>query len=284
MRLHISSSSSVRTSSERRQARSSLRSARCRTRSSLRSSLACRASLASRAWSSWSRVRSRASISDRYMIDLCIVCVVCVMWVSHCVRFAGQACAVRPPARRLRLGSLLVGALAGLLGGLGHRGVLLARTATRALARDDRAAQEQFPAPDAPRLAPLKCPLKAADPRPAALAERLRRLHVRRSLGEEQFPALGAGKVQAIRHADVEERRDAGSVHDRGVLNHADRLAPGLDCLEPRRACRARGGIGPLHRCHPLSLAGPEVLFRGTGPREITSPRTLCLSPPPPSA
>src|SRR5215831_19068838 len=260
MRLHISSSSSVRTSSERRQARSSLRSARCRTRSSLRSSLACRASLASRAWSSWSRYRSRASISDRYMIDLCIVCVACVMWVCRIV--CGWL------VRRVWLGSLLGGALADLLGGLGHRGVLLARTATRALTRDDRAAQEQFPAPDAPRLAPLECAFKAADPCPAALAERLGRLHVRWSLGEKQFRVFRAGKVQATRHADGEERRDTDSVHDRVLLNHADCLEPGLSCLEPRRACRARGGIGPLHRCHPLSLAGPVVLYGGTGPRE----------------
>src|SRR5579862_9727356 len=118
------------------------------------------------------------------------------------------------------------GWLRSLLGGLVERGVFLPRTPPRALARHDRAAQEQFAAPDAPRLPPIECALKAAEPRPASPAERLRRLHVLRAFGEEQLRVFGAGKIQATRHAGAgDERRDA----DRYalLLHHANRLEPG---------------------------------------------------------
>src|SRR5215469_8297165 len=121
---------------------------------------------------------------------------------------------------------LYCGWLRGLLVGLGDRGVLFPRTPPRTLARHDRAAQEQFAAPDAPRLPALECPLKAAEPCSASPAKRLRRLDVLRGLGEEQFRVFGAGKIQATRHAGAgDERRDV----DRYalLLHHANRLEPG---------------------------------------------------------
>src|SRR6266567_578628 len=56
--------------------------------------------------------------------------------------------------------------------------------------------------------------------------------------------------------------------------------------LEPRCARPADGGIAPLHRCHPLSLAGPScrhAISRPSGDLglQITRPRTLCAGPRP---
>src|SRR6516164_6544680 len=103
------------------------------------------------------------------MADLCIVCVVCVMCVALCamVRCGARCGAPHGTGNGVELGGLLVG--------LVDRDVFLARAPPRPLARNDRAAQQQLSAPDAPRLAPLECAFEAAGPRPAAAAERLGR-------------------------------------------------------------------------------------------------------------
>src|SRR5512146_932115 len=93
--------------------------------------------------------------------------------------------------------------------GIGECGVPLAGSPARPFPRYDRAAQEQFPAPDAPRLTAVKRALQAGNADPAALAQGLRRLDVRRRLGEEQFRALHARQVTPCRNVgDAAECRD----------------------------------------------------------------------------
>ena len=49
-----------------------------------------------------------------------------------------------------------------------------------------------------------------------------------------------------------------GKIHRDEVQVQDWGLAAAVGRLEPRCAHPADGGIAPLHRCHPLSLAGPS--------------------------
>src|SRR3954466_2690883 len=67
---------------------------------------------------------------------------------------------------------------------------LLARTASRALARDHDAAFEDLPAPDTPGLAAVEGAGQARRPHGAVGAEALRELQLGRALGEPQLRVL----------------------------------------------------------------------------------------------
>src|SRR5271165_5543694 len=159
----------------------------------------------------------------------------------------------------------------------GHFG--LAWTPARALARHDRAAHQQLAAPDAPGLPALERTGQAGQPGLAAPAHRLGRLHVLGRLGEEQLWVLRARKIQAHRergrrtgHRELTRLADRRLVHLPNLAGRRDEadlieylpdvwLLPRrrrAGRLEPRCARPADGGIAPLHRCHPLSLAGPS--------------------------
>src|ERR1700760_150496 len=117
----------------------------------------------------------------------------------------------------------------------------LTGTPARALAGHDLAPQKQLAAPDAPRFPALQPSREARQASRAVLAHGLRLLHILRRLGEEQLRVLRARKIQA------RWVRGGGEVRHRPVYH-----------LEPRRFVASDGGHPPLHRCHPLSLAGPS--------------------------
>src|SRR5205085_12604523 len=72
-----------------------------------------------------------------------------------------------------------------------HGDVVLARTATRALAGNDDTGNDELATPDAPRLAPGQRLGEAPGPQRAGDAEGLGGLDVGRGLGEEQVRVLG---------------------------------------------------------------------------------------------
>src|SRR6185437_8271412 len=139
----------------------------------------------------------------------------------------------------------------------GHFG--LARTSAGALARHDRAAHQQLAAPDTPGLPALERTGQAGQPGLTAPAHRLGRLHVLGRLGEVQLRVFRAREVESSR----ERGGRAGDLDDSDLIEYLPdvwllpyRQRPGR--LEPRRVRLVDGGIAPLHRCHPLSLAGPS--------------------------
>ena len=84
--------------------------------------------------------------------------------------------------------------------------VLLARTATGPLARNDRATLEDLATPDAPGLGPLDRTGQALDPQRAVPAERLGQLELGRRVGEPQV------RVElAARQVRLHARRSASS-------------------------------------------------------------------------
>jgi hypothetical protein len=92
------------------------------------------------------------------------------------------------------------------------REVLLARTATRPLARDDRAALEDLATPDTPRLGPLDRAREALDTQRAVAAERLSHLEVGRRVGEPQVRVvLAARKIRT--QLDIEVERGSRQRH-----------------------------------------------------------------------
>src|SRR5690606_19596311 len=100
-----------------------------------------------------------------------------------------------PGQRRSRCSSVLTVLSHGGSGGLGPRGgrgplgsdVVLARTSSRPLARNDYAGDEQLAAPDSPWLTPGERAIEALPPDRAAEADRLGELHVSRGFGEEEL-------------------------------------------------------------------------------------------------
>src|SRR5579862_955850 len=131
----------------------------------------------------------------------------------------------------------------------------LTRTSAGALAGNDRPANQQLAAPNAPGLPALERTGQAGDPGPAAPAHGLRLLHTLGRLGEEQFRVLRARKIQPHR-----EQRGGTAHHAESLPDVVWLLPRRLDHgrLEPRYVHPVGGGTAPLHRCHPLSLAGPS--------------------------
>src|SRR5580693_9448894 len=89
----------------------------------------------------------------------------------------------------------------------GH--VDLAGASAGTLARDDHAGDQQFTAPDTPRLSAPERPGQAGHPDPAALAQGFGLLYILRRLGEEQLRVLAAGKIRA--HQERGTRSHAGT-------------------------------------------------------------------------
>src|SRR5580704_1994301 len=139
----------------------------------------------------------------------------------------------------------------------------LAWTPPWALARYDRASQQQLAAPDAPWLTALERTAQAGQPGLAAPAHGLGGLHILRRFREEQLRVFRARKIQADR--ERASRLGQHELADRR-LNLVDYLPDvwllprrdGSGRLKPRCARLPDGGIAPMHRCHPLSLAGPS--------------------------
>src|SRR5690349_16143509 len=96
----------------------------------------------------------------------------------------------------------------------GHFG--LARTPTRALARHDRAADQQLATPDTPGLPALERTGQAGQPGLTAPAHRLGGLHVLGRLGEELLRVLRVRKILA--HRDPVGR--ASHRHDADLIEY----------------------------------------------------------------
>ena len=133
----------------------------------------------------------------------------------------------------------------------GSRGDLLARAATRPLARDHRATLEDLAAPHAPGLVPLQRAGQARQADRALEAVALGELEVCRGLRESELRVLhSAGQLQAVplRLERVEVERDqrgrrrdehpfVGGTHRAhllGVLSDGGRRAENTEAADPR--------------------------------------------------
>src|ERR1700712_2695380 len=119
------------------------------------------------------------------------------------------------------------------LGGRGDGRLVLAWTASRALAGDHHSLEEQLTAPDAPGLTPLEGCGQALDPDRAVLAQRLGELHVAGRLGEVQVRVVDpARQLRLVDPSPV----DSADAH----LSPPSGLVAGVlvDSGEPRKSPR----------------------------------------------
>ena len=85
-----------------------------------------------------------------------------------------------------------------LVGRLSGGGLVLAGAATRTLARDHHALEEELASPDAPGLTAFECAVEAQRPDRAVLAQRLGELHVAGRLGEPQLRVVDPARQQLV--------------------------------------------------------------------------------------
>src|SRR6478609_9844753 len=109
--------------------------------------------------------------------------------------------------------------------------LVLARTSSRPLARNDDPLHEELAAPDAPGLAPLERTREALLECRAGPAERLRELDVRRALGEPELRVVltaGHGLADGLRvGAQVDELGQAERGHlRRHLVRHLPSVLP----------------------------------------------------------